>query len=211
MKEGLFISFEGPDGSGKSTQIARLKASLEQMGLPVFLTREPGGSLIGEKIRELILDPIHEEMDDLTEAMLYAASRAQHVAQVIKPALAEGKIVLCDRFMDSSIAYQGYGRKLGDRVRIINEIAVDGLMPDLTFLLLVEPDEGKRRISHEPLDRLEREELDYHKAVYEGYIVLLENNRHRMRVIDGLKSIDQVEEEILQGTLEFLKEKEILK
>ena len=211
MKEGLFISFEGPDGSGKSTQITRLNASFEKMGLPVFLTREPGGSLIGEKIRELILDPIHEEMDDLTEAMLYAASRAQHVAQVIKPALAQGKIVLCDRFMDSSIAYQGYGRKLGDRVRIINEIAVDGLMPDLTFLLLVEPGEGKRRISHGPLDRLEREELDYHKAVYEGYMVLLENNRQRMKVIDGSKSMDQVEEEILQRALEFLKEKEILK
>lgn len=211
MKKGLFISFEGPDGSGKSTQIARLKASLEQMKLPVFLTREPGGSLIGEKIRELILDPNHEEMDDLTEALLYAASRAQHVAQVIKPALAEDKIVLCDRFMDSSIAYQGFGRGLGDRVRIINEIAVDGLIPDLTFLLLVKPEEGKRRISHGPLDRLEREVLEYHQAVYDGYMVLLENNRHRMVVIDGSRSIDQVAGEILDKALEFLKEKEFIK
>lgn len=211
MRKGLFISFEGPDGSGKSTQIAKLRTKLEKMELPVFLTREPGGSLIGEKIRELILDPAHEEMNDLTEALLYAASRAQHVAQVIKPALAEGKVVLCDRFMDSSIAYQGYGRKLGDRVRIINEIAVDGLVPDLTFLLLIEPGEGKKRISHGPLDRLEREELEYHNDVYEGYMALLEKNRQRMRVIDGSGSISAVEEEILEKTLEFLRQREFLK
>ncbi len=211
MKKGLFISFEGPDGSGKSTQIVRLRNNLEKLSLPIFLTREPGGTFIGEKIRDLILDPVHEEMSDLTEALLYAASRAQHVAQTIKPALDEGKIVLCDRFMDSSIAYQGFGRKLGDRVRIINEIAVDGLVPDLTFLLLVDPYIGKERISHQALDRLEREELEYHRAVYEGYMNLLKNNRQRMVVIDGSDTISKVEADILDKAMEFLKQKGFVK
>ena len=134
MKQGMFITFEGPDGSGKTTQIKRLKAFLEQNGIQVVLTREPGGTLIGEKIREIILDKDHIEMDNLTEALLYAASRAQHVAQVIRPNLDAGRTVICDRFMDSSLVYQGVGRQLGSLVRTINEIAVNGTLPDLTAI-----------------------------------------------------------------------------
>ena len=120
MDRGIFISIEGPDGSGKSTQINNIKEFFKKRGMEVIFTREPGGTLIGERIREILLDKTHTEMDPMTEAMLYAAARAQHVAQVIKPALNDGKVVVCDRFVDSSIAYQGYGRQLGDSVGVIN-------------------------------------------------------------------------------------------
>ena len=125
MNRGYFITFEGGDGSGKSTQIGILRDSLIATGYDVVLTREPGGTAISEKIRELILDPENGEMDDMTEAFLYAAARAQLVRQLIKPALEEGKVVICDRFVDSSIAYQAYGRGLGDAVGVINTYAVD--------------------------------------------------------------------------------------
>ena len=125
MSRGFFITFEGGDGSGKSTQIGILRDRLMEAGYDVILTREPGGTQISEKIRELILDPANSEMDDMTEAMLYAAARAQLVRQLIKPALTEGKVVICDRFVDSSIAYQGFGRGLGDAVGVINTYAVD--------------------------------------------------------------------------------------
>lgn len=170
MKNGLFISIEGPDGSGKSTQIEVLRKYFEKQGIDVLLTREPGGTPISEKIREIILDKNNMEMDDMTEALLYAASRAQHVAEVIKPALAAGKIVICDRFIDSSIAYQGYGRELGDCVRVINEYAVRGCIPDMTFLMKMDPKVGKERISESEQDRLEQEKLDFHRRVFDGYI-----------------------------------------
>jgi dTMP kinase len=196
MKQGWFITFEGPDGSGKTTQIKRLKLFLDKQGYDTLLTREPGGTIIGEKIRKIILDPNHIEMNSVTETLLYAASRAQHVYEVIRPALNEDKIVICDRFMDSSIAYQGYGRNLGDNVRIINEMAVDGLVPDLTFLLVVDPDEGKRRIINGELDRLEMEKIEYHRKVYKGYMELADKYSDRMVLIDGSKGIDEINEEI---------------
>ncbi|MGI6733690.1 MAG: dTMP kinase [Anaerovoracaceae bacterium] len=204
MKPGLFITFEGPDGSGKTTQIHMLADFLASKGMDPVLTREPGGTKIGEMIREILLDPCHHEMAHLTEALLYAASRAQHVAQIIRPALEAGKTVICDRFMDSSIAYQGYGRKLGERVRIINEIAVDGVAPDLTFLILVDPDEGKKRISNGVLDRLELEEIDYHKDVYQGYLELAYQHPERICIIDGLRGIEEIGAEITERTIEFL-------
>jgi dTMP kinase len=206
MKQGFFITFEGPDGAGKTTQIHKLAEYLSSKGMDIVLTREPGGTIIGEKVREIILDPIHNEMADLTEALLYAASRAQHVAEKIKPALAEGKTVICDRFMDSSIAYQGYGRKLGERVRIINEIAVEGLSPDLTFLILVDPDEGKRRISHGYMDRLELEEINYHQDVYDGYLELADKYSQRVIKVDGSLEIDEISTGIINRTALFLKE-----
>ncbi|MBQ5798030.1 MAG: dTMP kinase, partial [Firmicutes bacterium] len=126
-KRGLFITFEGPDGSGKTTQIHLLKEWLEAKGYQCVLSREPGGTIISEKIREIILDKEHKEMDSRAEALLYAAARAQHVAQVIEPALAAGTMVICDRFTDSSMAYQAYGRGLGDGVRVINEFATGGV------------------------------------------------------------------------------------
>lgn len=168
------------------------------------MTREPGGTRIGEKIRDIILNPEHQEMAHLTEALLYASSRAQHVAEKIRPALESGKTVICDRFMDSSIAYQGYGRKLGERVRIINEIAVEGLTPDLTFLLLVDPSEGKSRINRGHLDRLELEEIHYHMDVYNGYLELADKHPERMILIDASRGIEEISVEIAEKTMVFL-------
>ncbi len=196
MDRGLFITFEGPDGSGKTTQIERLRSFIEEKGYNAVLTREPGGTAISEKIREIILDKNNIEMDYMTEALLYAASRAQHVAQVIKPALESGRAVICDRFMDSSIVYQGYGRKLGDCVRIINEFAVRGCLPDITFLLKVDPEVGKGRIKADEQDRLEMEKLDYHRAVYKAYEELEQQYPERIIAIKADRSIDEISEEI---------------
>lgn len=196
MDRGLFITFEGPDGSGKTTQIDRLKTFIQNKGYDAILTREPGGTAIGEKLREIVLDKNYMEMDYMTEALLYAAARAQHVAQVIKPALEAGRTVICDRFMDSSIVYQGYGRKLGDCVRIINEYAVRGCFPDITFLLKVDPEIGKGRIKTDDQDRLELEKLDYHKEVFQAYEELEKKYPERMIGIDAGRSIDEISREI---------------
>ena len=192
MEKGLFISIEGPDGSGKSTQIRRINSFFEERGYTAINTREPGGTAIGEKIRSIILDKENSEMSAMTEAFLYAASRAQHVAQVIRPALSQGKIVICDRFIDSSIAYQGYGRKLGDCVRIINEYAVSGCMPDITFLMKLDPGVGKKRIREEEADRLEREALQFHRDVYNGYLEIEKKYNGRIVGIDASRSVDEI-------------------
>ncbi|HWQ77416.1 MAG TPA: dTMP kinase [Anaerovoracaceae bacterium] len=196
MHRGLFITFEGPDGSGKTTQIERLKAFLKEKGYEAVLTREPGGTAIGEKLREIVLDKNNTEMDYMAEALIYAAARAQHVAQVIRPALEEGGTVICDRFMDSSIVYQGYGRKLGDCVRIINEYAVRGCLPDITFLFKVDPAVGKRRIKADKLDRLDLEKLEYHKVVFQAYEQLEKQYPERIIGIDAERSIDAISGEI---------------
>lgn len=196
MDRGLFITFEGPDGSGKTTQIERLKTFIQSKGYDAILTREPGGTAIGEKLREIVLDKNNMEMDYMTEALIYASARAQHVAQVIKPALEEGRTVICDRFMDSSIVYQGYGRKLGDCVRIINEFAVRGCFPDITFLLKVDPEIGKCRIKADDQDRLELEKLDYHRAVFQAYEELERKYPERIIGIDAGRSIDEISREI---------------
>ncbi|HHU17672.1 MAG TPA: dTMP kinase [Clostridiales bacterium] len=196
MSRGLFITFEGPDGSGKTTQIDRLEAFIINKGYDAVLTREPGGTKIGEKIREIILDKNNTEMEYMTEALLYAAARAQHVSQVIKPALEEGKMVICDRFMDSSIAYQGFGRGLGDSVRVINEYAVNGCFPDITFLLKLDPEIGKIRIKVEDRDRLELEKLEYHKVVFRAYEELEKLYPERIIGIDANRSIDEISNEI---------------
>ncbi len=192
MKRGYFISFEGGDGSGKSTQIKLLKEYLENKGFNVILTREPGGTNIGEKIRNIILDPDNKEMDSMTEAMLYAASRAQHVAQVIKPAVDRGDIVICDRFVDSSIAYQGYGRGLGDSITIINSYAVAGYMPDFTFLLKLKPQAGSKRIEGREKDRIELEAVDFHQKVYDGYEALEKTYPDRIVGIDATGTIEEI-------------------
>ncbi len=171
MNKGLFITIEGPDGAGKSTQIPFIKRFLEEKGYKVLLTREPGGTVIGEKIRQLLLDKDHKEMTDTTEALLYAASRAQHVEEFIKPAINEGKVVLCDRFVDSSMVYQGKGRGLGLKsIKDINDFATSGLNPDLTIFLDIDPEIGLNRVkSTKNVDILEQEKLDFHKKFYEGY------------------------------------------
>ena len=206
MSNGYFISFEGVDGSGKSTQISKLKEYLEAGGYEVVLSREPGGTDIGEQIRSVILDPNNQGMTAVTEALLYAASRAQHVHDVIAPAVEAGKVVICDRFVDSSIAYQQYGRKLGECVRIINGYAIDGCMPDLTFLLKVKPDVGGTRIGSREKDRIELEDKSFHEAVYQGYESLQEEFSERIVGIDAARSVDEIFVEIKEYMDRLLKE-----
>lgn len=195
---GLFITFEGPDGSGKSTQITRLKEYLTSKGYDVLLVREPGGTKISEKIRSVILDTENKEMDPICEAMLYAASRAQLTHQVIMPALEEGRMVIADRFVDSSIVYQGYARGLGEEmVGTINSYATGGLVPDVTFLINIPAEVGiARKNNQKKLDRLEEEDISFHKKVHEGYDRLKTKN-DRIVEIDGTKDRDEIEREIL--------------
>ena len=201
--EGLFISFEGADGSGKSTQYRAFSEYLKGLGFDVLMTREPGGTPISESIRSMILDPSNTEMSDMTEALLFAASRAQLVSQVIKPAVRQGKVVLCDRFMDSSIAYQGYARGLGDCVRIINEYAVQGMQPDITFFLDLKPEDGrKRNAAAGKADRMEQQAIEFHEKVYEAYKSLAEIYKDRFIVIDASGSIEEVQERIRRSFIE---------
>ena len=205
MKRGNFITIEGPDGSGKSTQISNIKKFFEDKNLEIVFTREPGGTAIGDRIREILLDNNCKEMDYMTEAMLYAASRAQHVSQVIKPALAAGKIVICDRFVDSSMAYQGYGRRLGESVSVINSYAVAGCMPDVTFLMKLDPGIGKRRVSsRNQEDRLESEKVDFHQEVYNGYLQLEKDNPDRIFGIDASRGIEEIRDDIYKKLEEVL-------
>ena len=198
MAKGLFITFEGPDGSGKSTQVEYLRQYFDERGIDCVFTREPGGTEIGEQLRAVILDKHNNEMCDMTEALLYAASRAQHVSQLIRPALEAGKIVVCDRYLDSSIAYQGYGRQMGDQIADINKYAVMGCMPDATFLIEVDPRIGRdrNRSDAEP-DRLESEKLWFHKRVYKGYMALAEAEPERIIPIDGTRTREEMRDEIL--------------
>ena len=203
MGRGLFITFEGADGSGKTTQYKLFAQYLRDRGFDVITTREPGGTEISEKIRALILDPDNREMTDMTEAFLFAASRTQHVSQLIRPAVEDGKIVLCDRFMDSSIAYQGYARGLGDCVRQINEVAVMGMQPDLTFFLDLDAESGRLRNKRAgKADRLEQQDIEFHDKVYEGYKKLAEIYKNRFIVIDASGSIEEVQERIRRSFVE---------
>ncbi|MCI8609845.1 MAG: dTMP kinase [Firmicutes bacterium] len=208
MKRGIFISIEGPDGSGKSTQIEYIKEFLQSRNMEVLFTREPGGTQIGERIREILLDKNCSEMGPMTEALLYAASRAQHVSQVIKPALAAGKVVVCDRFVDSSMAYQGFGRKLGEAVDIINVYAINGCMPDVTFLLKVDPDIGTGRIHTKRMekeDRMDMEKAAFHQDVYRGYLELESRYPDRIVGIDASRSIEDIKSDILTKLEEVVK------
>lgn len=198
MKRGYFISFEGVDGSGKSTQITKLKEYFEKKGYKVVLTREPGGTDIGEKIRRIILEPSNGEMTYMTEALLYAASRAQHVEEVIKPAVESGKIVICDRFVDSSIAYQGYGRKLGECVEVINSYAIEKYIPDITFLMKVKPGVGSERIKDRKRDRIEMESEEFYLRVYNGYEELENRFPERIIGIDASHTIDDIQNNIIE-------------
>ncbi len=201
MKKGLFITIEGPDGAGKSTQIEYIKNYLKEKNLPALFTREPGGTKISEKIRKIILDKENSEMSYMTEALLYAASRAQLVEEVILPALDEGKIVICDRFIDSSIAYQGFGRNLGEKVEVINKFAINGCMPDMTLLLRVDCKKGIDRIEANcgkrgEKDRMECENISFHQRVLEGYLALEKMYPDRIKAVDASQSIKAVSDDI---------------
>ena len=191
MTRGLFITFEGPDGSGKTTQVEMLRDFLSDRGYEVYVTREPGGTKIGEKIRDIVLDKANPEMSDTTEMLLYAASRAQHVDQVIRPHLDAGHTVISDRFVDSSIVYQGCGRKLGDKVRVVNNYAIGDCVPDATFLLMLKPEAGLDRMEKGSEDRIERAGLEYHREVYEAYRRLEKEDPRRIIAIDGSLSREE--------------------
>lgn len=195
--KGFFISFEGPDGSGKSTALEQILTKIgPKLKTQYLVTREPGGSKIAEKIRQLILDPANDQMIDQTEALLYAAARSQHVHEIILPALSSGKIVISDRYIDSSLAYQGAGRGLGiNEVKSINDFATEKLEPDLTLFFNLDPAVGLRRINKERPDhedRLEQEKLTFHQKVYAGYQELLKMYPERIVSIDASQSIEQV-------------------
>lgn len=197
-----FITIEGNDGSGKSTVIEGLKEIFLNRGEDVVFTREPGGSMIAEKIRGIILDPANTAMDDKTEALLYAASRRQHLRETVLPALEANKLVICDRFIDSSLAYQGHARGIGiEEVYDMNMFATSGMLPDLTLYILVSPEVGLSRKTHQKeLDRLELETNSFHKTVYEGYLKLVSKFPNRVVLIDGEKS----KEEVLKQTIEVI-------
>jgi len=195
----VFITLEGPDGSGKTTQARLLAEWLREQGHEVVLTREPGGTDIGDQIRAVLHDPRNTTMDARTEILLYSASRAQHVAQRIRPALAAGKIVISDRYADSTLAYQGYGRGLDlEALRTITGFATGGLTPDLTLCLDIAPREGlqRRRLGGGEWNRLDREALEFHQRVRAGYLELAELEPERWVVIDGARSVEEVQAEI---------------
>jgi dTMP kinase len=192
MTRGIFITLEGPDGAGKTT-IAQLLAEKFKNAI---LTREPGGIDIAEQIRRVILAKENTKMDSRTEALLYAAARRQHLVEKVKPALEEGKMVLCDRFVDSSLAYQGYARGLGvDEVFSINQFAIEDMMPELTLYFDIPPELGLQRISKNQgreVNRLDLESLDFHQKVHEGYQLLLQRFPERIMKIDASKSPEEV-------------------
>ena len=202
MSKGFLVSLEGPEGAGKTSVLEALIPILEDRGIEVLSTREPGGVLIGEKIREVILDPSHTEMDPKTELLLYIASRRQHLVEKVLPALAAGKLVIMDRFIDSSVAYQGFGRGLDiDAIDWLNEFATDGLKPDLTLYFDIEVEEGLARIaanSDREINRLDMEGLDLHRKVRQGYLSLLEKEADRIEKIDASLPLDQVIENTQQ-------------
>ena len=204
MKKGLFITFEGSDGAGKTTQIKLLKEFLEQQGFSPVVTREPGGTKIGELIRNIILDKENAEMSNLTEMLLYAASRSQHVDEYIRPNLFDGKIVISDRFVDSSVVYQGAARKLGNAVVTVNDIAIGDCVPDATFLLLTDPTVGFSRVENRSLDRIESEGIDYQRLVIEAYADLAKKNMDRIMKIEANDSVDNIHDVIVKKVMNLI-------
>jgi len=209
----LFITFEGIEGCGKTTQIKRLAWRLEERGVKLISTLEPGGTRIGQDIRKVLLDSKNSHLAPLAELILYAADRAQHIEEVIKPALDQGKWVLCDRFFDATVAYQGSGRGLDmSLIKTLNDLVTKGIRPDLTLLLDCPPETGIERavkrinINGEAgQDRFEREKMEFHKRVREGYLEIARSEQRRFAIIDATLSEDRVEEEIFRVVSPFIK------
>lgn len=210
MKKGIFITLEGPEGAGKTTIVNLLTQKLETDGYQVLQTREPGGIDIAEQIRNVILDKQNTAMDPRTEALLYAAARRQHLVEKVLPALDKNYIILCDRFVDSSLAYQGYARGLGiDEVFSINSFAIDGKMPKLTLYFDIEPELGLERINQHKgreVNRLDLEDLEFHNKVREGYQELIKRYPKRIYKIDASKPIELVLQEVEQKVREVIEE-----
>ncbi|MCH5180083.1 MAG: dTMP kinase [Erysipelotrichales bacterium] len=194
----MFITFEGPEGSGKTTVANIIVTKLEKLGFKVVHTREPGGTPIAEAIRNVILDKKNTNLDPRAEALLYAASRRQHLIEKVWPALKEGKIVVCDRFLDSSLAYQGGARELGvDNILSVNMFATEGTFPDLTLLFDIAPEDGLKRIAanaNREVNRLDLEKIDFHKKVRESFLELANKYQERFVVIDANKPLEEVVE-----------------
>lgn len=206
-EHGLFITFEGSEGTGKTTQIQRLTSKLESQDRKVIISREPGGTPLGEDIRHLLKHADSgQNMVPRAELLLFAASRAQHVDELIRPNLEQGHVVICDRFLDSTTVYQGVARAIdGDTVAAINQIAIASTLPDITVLIDLDPEEGFRRIqtrNTEPPDRMEQEHMDFYKAVRQGYLDVAAKNTDRFLIIDGHQTIDEVEHAIWNGIKE---------
>ncbi|MCK4666995.1 dTMP kinase [Candidatus Dependentiae bacterium] len=213
MDKGLFITFEGPEGCGKTTQISILAEYLKAHGIQYHISREPGGTDISNQIREILLNPKNKAMVSRTELLLYAADRAQHTEEVIKPQLQQGVVVISDRYFDSTTAYQGYGRGLDlDFVKQLNEIATGSLKPDLTILIDLEPEIGLRRALKtskkngysEKGDRLEQEDLEFHKKVLEGYREIAKADTSRFLVINGEDTPENIKKIIIQRLKELI-------
>ena len=206
---GIFITLEGPDGSGKTTQIAYLRTLFEREGFTVVQTREPGGTPIADRIRSLILDPAHREMTARTEALLYMAARAQHTAELIRPALRRDAVVISDRYADSTLVYQGVARGLSQEALVwLNRFATEDLVPDLTLLL--DGDSGKlaqRLADRGNRDRLDSEGLEFHQRVRAGFLRLAEQNPGRFRVIDGEQPVENVRCSIEECVMDFLRKR----
>ncbi|USK59904.1 dTMP kinase [Peribacillus asahii] len=211
MNRGTFITLEGPEGAGKTTILQLLGAALEKEGHRVVVTREPGGIPIAEQIREVILNKENTAMDSRTEALLYAAARRQHLVERIIPALEQGMIVLCDRFIDSSLAYQGHARGLElEEIYSINTFAIADVMPDITLYFDIEPEEGLKRIqanNHREVNRLDLETIDFHKKVREGYQLIMNRWKERFVLLDASQSLEVVFEQAKQSIVEFLHKK----
>lgn len=205
---GLFVTLEGGEGVGKTTVMHLVSQKLASLGVETLCTREPGGIRISEKIREVILDREHTEMDSRTEALLYAAARRQHLVEKVKPAMESGRVVLCDRFVDSSVVYQGYARGIGmDAVYEMNQFAIEGFMPNMTIFFDIKPELGLARIAandEREVNRLDLEGLAFHQLVYEGYKMQATRYPERIVSIDANQTIEQVTDEVCQLILDKL-------
>ncbi|MFC4024146.1 dTMP kinase [Oceanobacillus longus] len=206
---GYFITFEGGEGAGKTSILHAIYTKLKGEGYDVLTTREPGGIEIAEQIRKIILDPVHIEMEERTEALLYAAARRQHLVEKVLPALKQGKVILCDRFIDSSLAYQGHARGLGiDEVFAINQFAIKDCMPDLTLFFDIDPKKGLDRIAankDRERNRLDLENIKFHELVHEGYEVLTDRFPERIQTINADQSMEAVEQAAFDCIISHLK------